>query len=140
MSDHSKKPSAVLSLFSMKCPFCREGKVFKNRSVFPLGQTTDLKEHCDVCGHKLVSERNNGAGINYALTVVIFFLNLAWYCPLYLYLKKNPAENWYDNNSVEWYLLSSTIVVLLLQPWLMRISRMLYLYMYVGSGAADNKF
>lgn len=78
--------------------------------------------------------------MNYALTVVVFFLNLIWYCPLYLALKKNPDEHWYQNNSVEWYLGSSIFVVMLLQPWLMRISRMIYLYMYVGTGADKDKF
>ena len=140
MSSTTQRPAAVPALLGMKCPSCRKGKVFVNKSIFPLSETTKLKEHCDICGTKLVSERNNGAGINYALTVIIFFLNLAWYCPLYLALKKNPAENWYDNDSVEWYLISSTVIVLLLQPWLMRISRMLYIYMYVGSGAAQDKF
>lgn len=134
MSTTEKKPLLVPAIFRMSCPSCRKGFVFKNKSIFPLGQTVDLKDTCDVCGQKLISEKNNGAGINYALTVVIFFLNLVWFCPLYIYLKKDPNENWYQNNSVIWYLCSSIVVVLLLQPWLWRISRMLYLYMFVRFG------
>ncbi len=140
MENTGKKPSAVAGLLGMKCPNCRKGFVFKNKSIFPLGQITELKEHCPVCEQKLISEKNNGAGMNYALTMLVFLLNIVWYCPLYLYLKKNPNENWYENNSVEWYLVSSILVVTLLQPWLMRMSRMTYLYMYVGSGADKNMF
>ena len=135
MSTSESKPFFVPALFKMCCPNCRKGFVFINKSVFPLGKTVALKERCELCGQKLLSEKNNGAGMNYAITVVVFMLNLAWYCPLYLYLKKNPNENWYENNSVEWYLVSSIVVVLVLQPWLMRISRMLYLYMYVPYGS-----
>lgn len=74
--------------------------------------------------------------MNYALTVAIFFLNLCWYTPLYIYISK-PNVHWYEDNSVEWYLLSSTIVVILLQPWLMRLSRMVYLYLYVNFGTSE---
>ncbi len=133
--DKTAKRPLLPAFFGMKCPTCRKGFVFQNKSVFPLGKTVALKEQCDVCGQKLISEKNNGAGMNYALTVVVFMLNLAWFCPLYLALKENPNESWYENNSVFWYLGSSIAVVLLLQPWLMRISRMTYLYMYVVSGA-----
>ena len=135
MSATASKPMLVPALLRMRCPNCRKGFVFQNRSVFPLGKTVALKERCEECGQKLVSEKNNGAGMNYAVTVVVFMLNLLWYCPLYLALKTNPTENWYENNSVEWYLASSIFVVLILQPWLMRISRMLYLYMYVPFGS-----
>lgn len=140
MANRDKKPSFLSGLFGLKCPNCRKGFVFVNKGVFPLSKTTLLKENCDVCGQKLMFEKNNGAGMNYALTVIVFFLNLSWYCPLYLWLKTNPKEHWYENNSVEWYLVSSIFVVLLVQPWLMRLSRMFYLYMYVGSGADKNKF
>ena len=133
--DKTAKRPLLPAFFGMKCPNCRKGFVFQNKSVFPLGKTVALKDSCDVCGQKLISEKNNGAGMNYALTVVIFMLNLLWFCPLYLALKENPNESWYENNSVFWYLGSSITVVVLIQPWLMRISRMTYLYMYYVSGA-----
>ncbi len=137
MSTTTKKPLLLPAFFTMKCPSCRKGFVFQNRSVFPLGKTVAIKEKCEVCGQKLLSEKNNGAGMNYALTMVVFLLNLLWYCPLYISFKKNPNENWYENNSVEWYLASSIFVVIVLQPWLMRMSRMVYLYLYVSFGASS---
>ena len=85
-----------------------------------------MKPKCEVCGQKLVSESNNGGGINYALTVALFFLNLLWYWPIFGLS--------YKDNSVYYYLASSITVVVILQPWLMRISRMLYLYMFVSFG------
>jgi hypothetical protein len=71
----------------------------------------------------MVNETNNGPGINYALTVIIFFLNLAWYWPIF-------GLSYFDN-SLFYYMAVSTTVVVLLQPWTMRYSRVLYLYMYV---------
>ena len=126
MSSTSKKPMLVPALFSMKCPSCRQSTVFVNKSIFPLSKCLALKDECEVCGEKMKSESNNGGGINYALSMVLFFLNLLWYWPIFGLS--------YKDNSVYYYLGSSTLVVILLQPYLMRLSRMFYLYLYVGFG------
>ena len=126
MSSSTKKPMLLPALLTMKCPSCRQATVFTNKSIFPLGKCLELKDECEVCGEKMKSESNNGGGINYALSMVLFFLNLLWYWPIFGLS--------YKDNSVFYYLGASTVVVILLQPWLMRISRMLYLYLYVGFG------
>lgn len=128
MASTPKKPNALYSLLSMKCPSCRKSVVFVNKSVFPLGQIVDLKDECEVCGQKMKSESNNGGGINYALSMMLFFLNLLWYWPVFGLS--------YKDNSVYYYLASSTVVVMLAQPWLMRWSRMIYLYLYVSFGTS----
>ncbi|MEO6831473.1 MAG: DUF983 domain-containing protein, partial [Chitinophagaceae bacterium] len=68
--------------------------------------------------------RNNGGGINYALTMILFFLNLLWYWPIFGLS--------YMDDSVYYFLVASSVVVILLQPWLMRLSRMIYLYLFIG--------
>jgi uncharacterized protein (DUF983 family) len=121
-----RRPFFLTALFRKRCPSCRKGPVFSNRSIFPLGQLVKMVPNCEVCGQKMVEEQNNGGGINYALTVIVFFLNLLWYWPIFGLS--------YKDNSVETYLVVSIVVVLLMQPWLMRMSRMLYLYFYVPYG------
>ena len=71
----------------------------------------------------MLFESNNGGGINYALTVILFFLNLAWYWPIFGLS--------YKDNSVYYYLITSILVVIAAQPWLMRISKVVYLYIYL---------
>jgi len=114
------------AMLSMKCPSCRKNHVFIHKSIFPLKDLVKLKDECEVCGEKFKSELNNGGGINYALTMVLFILNAAWYHPIFHFRA--------DDNSVFYYLILSTIVVILAQPYLMRLSRMIYLYLYVGFG------
>jgi len=126
MTASSKKTLLIPAMFSMKCPSCRMSTVFVNKSMFPLGRCLALKDECEVCGEKLKSEKNNGGGINYALSMLLFFLNLLWYWPIFGLS--------YKDNSVFWYLGVSTTVVVLAQPYLMRLSRMIYLYLYVGFG------
>lgn len=122
----ANKPMLLTALLTMKCPSCRQSTVFLNKSIFPLDKCLGLKDECEVCGEKMKSESNNGGGINYALSMLLFFLNLLWYYPIF--------DMSYKDNSVFYYLISSTVVVILAQPWLMRWSRMLYLYLYVGFG------
>lgn len=119
----SNKPSFIGAMLSMKCPNCRKGQAFAHKSIFPLNKCLKLVDHCSICGHKMVQENNNGPGISYALTVIIFFLNLLWYDPIFGIR--------YDDDSLYYFLVASTVVVLLLQPWIMRYSRILYLYMTV---------
>ncbi len=110
-------------MLTNKCPNCRRGQVFTHKGIFPLGKVVDLEEHCAVCGQRLKGENNNGAGINYALTIIILFGNLLWYWPVF--------GMDYRDYSIYYFLTVSTVVVILLQPWLMRLSRMVYLYMLV---------
>lgn len=100
--------------------------------MFPLSKCLALKDECEICGEKMKSESNNGGGINYALTMLLFFLNLLWYWPVF---SSSPVLGLsYKNNSVFYFLGISTFVVILAQPYLMRLSRMVYLYLYVGFG------
>lgn len=117
------KSNLVGGILKMKCPNCRIGKTFVNDSVFPLSKTLKLVDYCEQCGQKMTSETNNGPGINYALTVIIFLFNLMWYIPIF-------GINYMDD-SIYYYMATSTVIVILLQPWSMRYSRILYLYMYV---------
>ena len=116
------------AMLTMKCPSCRKSKVFLNNSIFPLGKCLALKDECEVCGQKMKSESNNGGGINYALTMILFILNACWYGPIFHFD--------YRDNSVFYFLGSSTAIVILAQPYLMRLSRMIYLYLYVGFGSS----
>ncbi len=130
MCASSKKLSFVAGVLNMKCPNCRQGQIFINRSVFPLSQTVKMEERCNTCNMKMVTETNNGPGINYALTVIIFFLNILWYWPIFGLS--------YKDNSFYYYIISSTITVLILQPWSMRYARVLYLYILTPFGSKGN--
>ncbi len=103
--------------------------MFINKSVFPLNHMLDMPDKCAVCGQKMELEVGfyYGTGyVSYALSVGLFFFNLAWY---WLLIGLSV-----EDNSVFYYLITSISIVVLLQPWIMRISRVLYLYMFVKYG------
>lgn len=127
------KPALLPSILKMKCPSCRKGHMFSNKGIFPLKEVLKMPNHCEVCGQKMEIEVGfyYGTGyVSYGLSVAIFFLNLVWYWLIFGIS--------YKDNSIFYYLITSISIVVLLQPWLMRISRVLYLYMFVKYGQREN--
>ena len=125
----SEKPALLPSILKMKCPNCRKGHMFSNKSIFPLNGLLKMPEHCEVCGQQMELEIGfwYGTGyVSYGLSVGLFLFNLVWY---WLILGIS-----YKDNSILYYLITSTVIVILAQPWLMRMSRVLYLYMFVKYG------
>ncbi|MFT4061003.1 MAG: DUF983 domain-containing protein [Edaphocola sp.] len=128
-------PNALLSILGMKCPNCRKGNMFKNKSILPLNHMLDMPERCSVCGQKMEIEIGfyYGTGyVSYALSVAVCVFNIVWYAAL-------VGFSWKDN-SIWWYLGITIPMLIILQPWLMRLSRVLYLWMFVkyGSHATTN--
>jgi hypothetical protein len=110
----------------MKCPNCRKGKMFVNKSIFPLKELMNMPEHCCVCRQKMELEVGfwYGTGfVSYALSVLILAL---FFIAYWLVFGMS-----YKDNSVYYALGLSVSIVIILQPWLMRISRVLYLYLFV---------
>lgn len=123
------KPALLPSVLKMKCPNCRRGDMFCNKSIFPLGKMLEMPERCSVCGQKMEIEVGfyYGTGyVSYALTVGLLGVLFVAYWLIFGLS--------YKDYSVFYALGSSVAIVLLLQPWLMRISRVLYLYMFVKYG------
>lgn len=117
------RPLAVPSLLKEKCPRCREGNIFVHKHIFPLNECLKTTDNCAVCGQKIKVEHNYGQGMIFVFIFIIFFLNLLWYWPLFGISFKD--------NSIYYYLAASAVIVLLLQPWLMRLSRVLFLYLVI---------
>lgn len=125
----SDKPALLPSMLQMKCPNCRRGRMFTNKSIFPLDKLLQMPDKCPVCGQKMELEVGfyYGTGyVSYGLSVGLFIFNFIWY---WFFIGIS-----YKDYSIFYYLITSIIIVVLLQPWLMRISRVLYLYMFVKYG------
>jgi len=88
-----------------------------------------MPDRCEVCGQKMELEVGfyYGTGyVSYALSVALLG---ACFVAYWVILGLS-----YKDNSIFYALGTAVTVVLLLQPWLMRISRVLYLYMFVKYG------
>jgi len=120
------KPSFILSLFQNKCPRCREGKLFYGRSSWSLKKNLKMPKYCEVCGQPTEIEVGfyYGTGyVSYALTVafslITFFL---WFIIIGMSTSDNRFFYWIGFNAV---------LLILLQPYLMRLSRTIWLTFFV---------
>jgi len=126
------KPAALPALFSMKCPACRRGSMYLQRSLFPLKGNLQMPERCPVCGQKMELETGFyfGTGyISYGLSVGLLIIFAVIFQLVYGFS--------FTDNSVFIFLGVAIALMLLLQPWLARFSRVLYLWMFVRYGKGE---
>lgn len=123
--------SLLSAILGMKCPNCRKGSMYINKSIFPLKDMMKMPDRCPVCGQKMEIELGfyYGTGyVSYALSVALAIFNAVWFGFL-------VGFSWKDN-SIWWYLGITVGMLLVLQPLMMRLSRVLYLHMFVKYGSS----
>ena len=122
------KPSYLLSVLSNRCPRCRRGDMFKSKNAYALkgSQYMKMHEHCPVCGQATDLEVGfyYGTGyVSYALTIGFSVATfLAWWALIGLSI---------NDNRIFWWLGCNTVLLIILQPPLMRFSRSLWLSWFV---------
>ncbi len=124
------KPGFLWSILTMRCPRCRRGGMFKNNNPYKKLSLKhiffDMYEHCPVCRQKFDLEVGfwYGTGyVSYALTVLLSGITfLAWWAAIGVST---------DDNRIFYWLIFNTVVIVVLQPWLMRLSRAVYIYFFI---------
>jgi hypothetical protein len=128
MEDNKPKPNLFLSIVTMRCPHCRRGPMFKTSNAYKnkLKSIFDMYDNCPVCGQKFDLETGfwYGTGyVSYALAVAVSVATfLAWLVLIGVST---------DDNRIFAWLIFNGVLLLLLQPWLMRLSRSIYIYIFV---------
>ena len=101
--------------------------MFTNPNAWNLRQTLKMPEKCPECGQPFELEVGfwYGTGyVSYAITVAMTVATLvAWWVLI--------GFSTTDNRFFWWLGLNSVLLVLL-QPWIMRLSRVVYLYFFVS--------
>jgi hypothetical protein len=122
-------PGYLWSLFSMKCPRCRRGPMFNSGNAFKklkLSHIFSMPQHCPVCSQRYEMEQGfwYGTGyVSYALAVALSVATfIAWWVLIGISV---------DDNRVFYWLGFNALLLVVLQPWLMRMSRVIYLYIFV---------
>jgi uncharacterized protein (DUF983 family) len=119
----SKNP---LHLLACKCPRCRTGDMFITKNPWRLSSTMKMNKVCPACGQPLDIEVGFYYGssyISYALTVAFSVVSfIAWWFTIGFAL---------DDNRVFWWLGLNAVLLLLIQPYLMRVSRTGWLALFV---------
>lgn len=103
--------------------------MFKNTNPYKklsLKYIFDMPEHCPVCKQKFNLEVGfwYGTGyVSYFLTVLLSgFTFIAWWGVIGISA---------DDNRILYWLGFNTILIVVLQPWLMQLSRAVYIYFFI---------
>jgi len=123
---HDHKPGLLSSIFVNKCPRCRRGNIFLYRNPFNIRNMMKMPENCPVCGQHFEIEVGffYGTGfVSYALSVMVCVASfIAWKLLIGMSL---------SDNRLFWWIGANGILLLALQPLLMRLSRTIWLYFFV---------
>lgn len=124
---HEPRPNYLWSMLTMKCPRCRRGKLFKNYSPYNLKHTLDMQEECPVCGQPTELEPGFYYGTGYVSYALAVALIVAWWVAWWVLIGISA-----EDNRVFWCLGLCIAFLFLIQPWLMRLSRVIYLWFFVS--------
>lgn len=120
------KKTYLYSVVANKCPRCREGDLFVSPNAYKSGQALNMHENCEVCGQATEIEVGfyYGTGyVSYALTVAFSVATLvAWWVLIGFSL---------DDNRFFWWMGTNAVLMIVMQPLFMRLSRSIWLSWFV---------
>ncbi|MFM1962044.1 MAG: hypothetical protein RLZZ172_889 [Bacteroidota bacterium] len=121
------KGTYLYSVLNNKCPRCRQGDMFCSTNAYKLKEFTKMNETCAVCGQPTEIEVGfyYGTGyVSYALTVAFSVATfIAWWVIIGLSL---------DDNRFFWWMGTNAVLMILMQPLFMRLSRSIWLSWFVS--------
>jgi uncharacterized protein (DUF983 family) len=127
MVEKVKRPGYMLTVLTNKCPRCREGYIYKEKNTYKLNSIVKMVDKCPVCGQPTEIEVGfyYGTGyVSYAVSVAVCVASfIAWWVIIGFSL---------DDNRFFWWLGSNAVLLVVLQPPLMRLSRTLWLSWFVS--------
>ena len=126
MSAQHSHPGLLTSVLTNKCPHCRQGNLFITSNPYDLRNTMQMPEACPVCGQKYELQTGFyfGTGfVSYALSVLFTGITfIMWWHFVGMSVK---------DNRVFWWLGLNAALLVLLQPVLQRLSRSLWIALFV---------
>ena len=128
MSDRTmveNKPSA-LNLFKCKCPRCRKGDMFSDSNPWHLKHTMKMNRECPVCGQPFNIEVGFYYGSSYISYALTIFLSIATFIVWWL-----TAGISINDNRVFYWIPVNAVLLIIMQPYLMRVSRTGWLAFFV---------
>lgn len=122
----TRKPNLLVSILGNRCSRCRRGRLFVDGNAYHLKRFMKMNETCPVCGQPFEIEVGfwYGTGfVSYALAVAVSVASfIAWKLLIGMSL---------HDNRLFWWMGVNALLLLVLQPLLMRMSRTIWLNFFV---------
>lgn len=123
---HEEKPNLIVSILKNKCPRCRRGDLYKKKGAFRIKGLMIMNEKCPVCGQPLDMEPGFYYGTNlmsYALAVIVSVISFILWV-VFVGISLHDVRFF-------WWMGMNAILLVILQPPLMRLSRTVWLAFFV---------
>jgi uncharacterized protein (DUF983 family) len=129
-AEKKPKPNNLWSIVTMKCPRCRRGPMFNDSNAYrklKLSHIFDMPEHCTVCNQKYDLENGFWYGTGYVSYALAVAISVATFVAWFVLIGVST-----EDNRIFWWLGSNILFLIVIQPLLMRISRVLYIRFFVS--------
>jgi uncharacterized protein (DUF983 family) len=126
MEKGKPKRGYLSTVISCRCPRCREGSLFKNPLSISLKKNMAMYEKCPVCGQATDIEIGFYYGTGYVSYLVALFITVVCFLLWWIVI----GFSFTDNRFIYWIIFNSVLLIVL-QPWLMRFSRSLWISWFV---------
>jgi uncharacterized protein (DUF983 family) len=126
MAEEKPHRGYLATIIGCYCPRCREGKLFKHATTIRLKKNMQMNERCPVCGQPTDIEVGFYYGTGYVSYLVALLISAISFVLWWLII----GFSFSDNRFVYWITFNS-ILLIVMQPWLMRFSRSLWISCFV---------
>lgn len=121
-----QKPGLLSSILKNKCTRCRKGNIFRYGNAYDFKNMMKMYDNCTECGQPLEPEVGfyYGTGfVSYGLSVMICVASfIIWIITVGISL---------NDSRIFWWMGVNAILLLGLQPLLMRLSRTIWLAIFI---------
>jgi len=131
-----KEGVGPFSVLRHACPACGEVSIFKNPKVYAIENIGAMHKECPKCGVNLVPE----TGFYFGAAYVSWALTVALWVSVLVALKVFDAVGWIEFGFLTHpvtFLTTGGIATILVFPYLFRLSRSIWAYMFIRKGAPD---
>ena len=115
------KHGYLRSALTLKCPRCRTGEMFKIKSSYDLRHSMKMYEKCLLCAQRMEIEIGFYYGTSYVSYALSIAISVATFIAWWLLIGISAHDN-----RVFWWMGINIVLLILLQPYLMRLSRTLW--------------
>jgi uncharacterized protein (DUF983 family) len=119
--------SYVTTVLTCRCPRCREGHLFRYSISLNMRKNMEMHERCPVCNQVTDIEVGFYYGTGYVSYLLALLLTIISFLIWFLFI----GFSFHDKRFLIW-IITNSFALLLLQPWLMRFSRALWLSFFVS--------
>jgi uncharacterized protein (DUF983 family) len=116
------KTSKLHSILNLNCPRCHQGKLFSNKNPYTFKDGLNMPDNCPVCHQDFKIEPGFYIGALWVSFPIVIVL-MAMFSLLFLA---------YFKMQLEWFFAAITLILLILQPLIIRTGRAIWIHIFVA--------